>query len=49
MESSAIGRVVGWTAIVATLAITPWATLDPINVPKLAVIALGGFITLGPY
>jgi O-antigen ligase len=32
---------------VATLAITPWATVDPINVPKLAVIALGGLITLG--
>ena len=47
MESSAIGRVIGWTAIVATLAITPWATVDPINVPKLAVIALGGLITLG--
>ena len=47
VESSAIGRVIGWTAIVATLAITPWATVDPINVPKLAVIALGGLITLG--
>jgi O-antigen ligase len=47
VESSAIGRVIGWTAILATLAITPWATVDPINVPKLAVIALGGFITLG--
>ena len=47
MESSAIGRVLGWTAILATLAITPWATVDPINVPKLAVIALGGFIALG--
>ena len=45
-ESSAIGRVIGWTAIVATLVITPWATYDPINVPKLAVIAVGGFITL---
>ena len=47
MESSAIGRVLGWTAILTTLAITPLATVDPINVPKLAVIALGGFITLG--
>jgi O-antigen ligase len=34
------------TALVATLAITPWASFDPINVPKLAVIALGGFVTL---
>lgn len=47
LESSAIGRVLGWTAILATLSITPWATVDPINVPKLAVIALGGFVTLG--
>ena len=47
MESSTIGRVIGWTAILATLAITPWATFDPINVPKQAVIALGGCITMG--
>ena len=46
MDSSALGRVIGWTALVATLAITPWASYDPINVPKLAVIALGGFVTL---
>lgn len=47
MESSAIGRVISWTAIAATLLVTPWASLDPINAPKLAVIALGGFMTLG--
>ena len=46
VESSALGRVIGWTALMATLAITPWASYDPINVPKLAVIALGGFVTL---
>jgi O-antigen ligase len=46
VESSVLGRVIGWTALVATLAITPWASFDPINVPKLAVIALGGFVTL---
>lgn len=46
MESSAIGRVIGWTAIAATLVITPWFSVDPINVPKLAVIAVGGFVTL---
>ena len=46
MESSVLGRVIGLTALVATLAITPWASFDPINVPKLAVIALGGFVTL---
>jgi len=47
VESSAIGRVIGVTAIAATLAITPWGTYDPINVPKLAVIAVGGFVTFG--
>jgi O-antigen ligase len=45
-EASVIGRIIGWTAVVATLAITPWSTYDPINVPKLAVIAVGGFVTL---
>jgi len=38
--------MIAWTAIVATLLVTPWATFDPINVPKLAVIAVGGFMTL---
>ena len=46
MESSAIGRVISWTAIAATVLVTPWATYDPVNVPKLAVIAVGGFIAL---
>jgi O-antigen ligase len=46
VESSVIGRVISWTAIVATLAITPWTSFDPINVPKLVVIAIGGFLTL---
>ena len=47
LESMAIGRLLGWTALMATLAITPWATYDPINVPKLAVLAVGGFVSLG--
>ena len=46
MESSVIGKVISWTAIVATLAITPWTSFDPINVPKLVVIAIGGLVTL---
>ena len=46
VESSVIGRVIGSTALAATLLVTPWATFDPINVPKLAVIAVGGFVTL---
>ena len=46
-ESMAIGGLLGWTALMVTLAITPWATYDPINIPKLAVLAVGGFISLG--
>ena len=41
-----IGRVIGWTAIGATLIVTPFASYDPINVPKLAVISSGGFLVL---
>jgi O-antigen ligase len=45
VESSAIGRIISWTAIAATLIVTPWASIDPINVPKLVIIAFGGFLT----
>ena len=43
----AVGRLLGWTALLATLAVTPWASYDPINVPKLAVLTVGGFVALG--
>jgi O-antigen ligase len=46
-EVVVIERLLSWTALVATLAVTPWASYDPINVPKLAVIAVGGFVALG--
>jgi O-antigen ligase len=46
-EVVVIGRLLSWTGLLATLAVTPWATYDPINVPKLAVIAVGGFVALG--
>jgi len=46
-EAMAMGRLLGWTAALATLAVTPWASYDPINVPKLAVIAIGGFMAFG--
>ncbi len=46
-ESLAFGRILGWTALLTTLIVTPWAAYDPINVPKLAVISVGGFIALG--
>lgn len=43
----AIGRLLGWIALAATLVVTPWSSYDPINVPKLAVIATGGFLAFG--
>ena len=46
-EVVVIGRLLSWTGLLATLAVTPWASYDPINVPKLAVIAVGGFVALG--
>jgi O-antigen ligase len=46
-ERLAIGRLLGWTALLATVVVMPWTAYDPINVPKLAVITVGGFITLG--
>jgi O-antigen ligase len=46
-EAVGIGRLLSWTALLATLAVTPWASYDPINVPKLAVIAIGGFVAFG--
>jgi O-antigen ligase len=46
-ESLAIGRILGWTALLATVMVMPWAANDPINVPKLAVLSVGGFMALG--
>lgn len=46
-EGTVIGLLMGWTALLATLAVTPWSSYDPINLPKLTVIAAGGFIALG--
>jgi O-antigen ligase len=45
-ERSAITHLLGWTALLATLAVSPWLTLDPINLPKLVVIAAGGFAVI---
>jgi O-antigen ligase len=41
-DRSTIEKILGWTALFATLVVTPWAAYDPINVPKLAVISIGG-------
>ena len=46
-ESSTIGLILAFVAGLSTLAIAPWAAYDPVNLPKLLVISLGGFICLG--
>lgn len=46
-EGLAVGRLLSWTALMVTLVVTPWASYDPINVPKLAVISIAGFIAFG--
>jgi len=46
-ENLAIARLLGWTALLATVMVMPWAAYEPINVPKLAVISVGGFMALG--
>ena len=46
-ESSAIGLLLAFIAGLSTLAIAPWAAYDPVNLPKLLVISLGGFTCLG--
>ena len=47
IENKFLGNVLSWTAVVATLIVLPWTAFDPINVPKLAVISLGGFLAAG--
>jgi O-antigen ligase len=42
-----IGRPLAWTAGIATLMVLPDTSYDPINVPKLLIIAVGGFAVLG--
>ena len=46
-ESSAVGLLLAFIAGLSTLAIAPWAAYDPVNLPKLLVISLGGFTCLG--
>jgi O-antigen ligase len=42
-EMSAIGLMVLWTSFLTTLIIAPWAAYDPINLPKLLILSIGGF------
>jgi O-antigen ligase len=46
-DKVALERILMLTALLATLIVTPWSSYDPINVPKLAVIAIGGFMAAG--
>lgn len=46
-EQSGLSPVLMWTAGLATLFVLPKNAFDPINVPKLLVIAVGGFMALG--
>lgn len=46
-DNSALEKILIWTALLATLIVLPWTTFDPINVPKLAVISIGGFMAAG--
>ena len=45
-DRTSIEKILCWTALFTTLLVTPWASYDPINVPKLAVISIGGFTAL---
>jgi len=45
-EQSFLPRMLPWVGLVTTLVVTPWTTFDPINLPKLTAITIGGFISL---
>ena len=47
MSTNGLGKILSLTALLATILITPGQLFDPINLPKLAVIAIGGFLALG--
>ena len=46
-EQGSFGQLLAWTAAVATLIVLPGKAFDPINVPKLLVIAVGGCMAVG--
>jgi O-antigen ligase len=41
-----LGRIIGWGLIAATLLVTPWWALDPINPIKMLVVVPVGFMCL---
>jgi len=46
-NSKAMGMILSLTALLGTILVTPGQLFDPINLPKLAVIVVGGFLALG--
>ena len=46
-ELTALSKLLAGAAFLATIVVTPWYTVDPINLPKLGIISLGGFMCLG--
>jgi O-antigen ligase len=46
-DQTTLARILVWTAFFATLMVAPWSAYDPVNVPKLAVIVIGGFSAAG--
>lgn len=47
LGETVFSRLLVWTTGLATLLVLPYAAFDPINVPKLLIIAVGGFMALG--
>jgi O-antigen ligase len=47
IEVRALGQLLALTAGLATLMILPNSAYDPINVPKLLIVAIGGFMAFG--
>ena len=47
LRATVFPRLLVWTAGLTTLLVLPTTAFDPINVPKLVVIAVGGFMALG--
>ena len=46
LESS-LGRVIAWGLIAATLLVTPWWAVDPINPIKMLAVVVTGFVCVG--
>ena len=46
LESS-LGRVITWGLIAATLLVTPWWSVDPINPIKMLAVVATGFVCIG--